>query len=206
MWGIVRVAMSSPLADASLELLFLEARTHRAWDGTPVTDDELRKLYDLVKLAPTGNNSSPARFVFVRSPAAKERLLPALARGNVEPTRAAPVTVIVAQDSRFYDWMVRLSPGSAERTKAAMEADPGKAERLAFQGSSLEGGYLILAARAMGLDVGPMGGFDAQKVDAEFFPDGRWRSNFLLNLGHGVREKLSPRAARLTFEEACQIL
>jgi 3-hydroxypropanoate dehydrogenase len=198
--------MTNTIQDAALDQIFREARTHRVWDGTPVTDEELHRIYELMKFGPTSANTTPGRYVFVRSPAAKERLLPLLSPGNVDKTRAAPVTVIVAYDTRFYEHLTHLNPNNP-KMKDGIASMPAEAvERMAFQGSSLEGAYFIVAARAIGLDCGPMGGFDRVKVDAEFFPDGRWKSNFLINLGHGVPDKLSPRDPRLSFDEACQVL
>jgi 3-hydroxypropanoate dehydrogenase len=193
------------LDDAALGQLFLDARTHRKWLDRPVDEALLRRVYDLARWPPTSGNSLPMRLVFVRSAGAKERLRPALDAGNVEQTMTAPVTAIVGYDARFFDAMAGhgLSrPELAARFAAAPEA---VRERLAFQGGTLQGGYLILAARALGLDCGPMGGFDRAKVDAAFFPDGAWKSNFLLNLGHGDPTTLRPRAPRLEFDDACRI-
>lgn len=189
---------------ADVALLFTDARTHRAWDGRPVTDEILHRLYELARMPPTGGNISPGRFVFVKSAGAKEKLRPALDAGNVEKTMTAPVTAIVAHDLEFYEQMERLAPGRDMRTSlVAMPAD--KRERMAFMNGILEGAYLILAARALGLDCGPMGGFDSAKVDAAFFPDGTWRSSFLINIGYGDAAKLRPRAPRLEFGDACRI-
>ena len=195
----------APLPGSALEQIFSQARTHSVWDDTPVTEDELRRLYELLKFAPTGGNSGPGRFVFVRSPEAKARLLPVMAAGNVDKTRAAPVTVVVAQDTKFFEHFAKLAP-HAPAMKQAFESNPERSAKAALMGSTLQGAYLILAARSLGLDAGPMGGFDNARLDAEFFPDGRFKSNFLVNLGHGLADKLHPRAPRLSFEEACQIL
>ena len=176
-----------PIDHSALDLLFREARTHSAWLDQPVDDATLRQLYDLVKWGPTTTNSTPARFVFVRSAAAKERLRPALSQGNLAKTMAAPVTVIIAHDLEFYEKLPFLAPHVDARNWFA-----GKPELIAsaaFRNGSLQGGYLILAARALGLDCGPMSGFDNAMVDAEFFPDGRIKSNFLCNLGHGDATK-----------------
>ena len=189
--------------EASMRL-FREARTHSAWLPRPVPEDVLREAYDLAKMGPTSANASPARFVFLTTEAAKERLIPALMPGNVEKTRSAPVTVIVAQDLEFYEQLPRLWPQVDARSWFA--GNPGLIADTAARNSSLQGAYLMLAARALGLDCGPMSGFDAEKVNAEFFPDGRWRANFLFNLGFGDPEKLHPRAPRLDFEEACRVL
>jgi len=188
-----------------LRLLFTDARTHWIWKPEPVADATLERLYELTKWAPTSANSQPIRLVFVRTPEGKKRLLPALAPGNVEKTEKAPVTAIVAWDSAFHTKLAKLTPhlpGMADRLAAAPEA---MRENMGRTSATLQGGYLILAARALGLDVGPMGGFDAAKVDAEFFADSTWKTIFLLNLGYGDPEKLFPRAPRLSFDEACKL-
>jgi 3-hydroxypropanoate dehydrogenase len=192
------------LDEHALDVLFRSARTHHGFGAAPVTDDTLHRLYDLLKWGPTAANSCPARFVFVRSREAKERLRPALAPGNVDKTMAAPVTAIVAYDLEFYEHLPRLFPHTDARSWYA-----GKPEELirnnAFRNGTLQGAYLIVAARSLGLDCGPMGGFDAAKVDAAFFPGGRIRSNFLCNLGYGDPSKLHPRNPRLDFDTACRI-
>jgi 3-hydroxypropanoate dehydrogenase len=193
------------LDDASLALLFFDARTHRRWLDRPVDALLLRRIYDLARWPPTSANSEPMRIVFVTSAGAKERLRPALDAGNVEQTMSAPVTAVVAYDPQFFDKMSRLVPARPDMGERFAAAPEAVRERLAFQGGTLQGGYLILAARALGLDCGPMGGFDRAKVDAAFFPDGRWKSNFLLNLGYGDPAALRPRAPRLDFDEACRI-
>ena len=193
------------LNDDTLRQLFLDARTHRKWIDRPVAEALLRRVYDLARWPPTSGNSLPMRLVFVKSADAKERLRPALDAGNVEQTMTAPVTAIVAYDSRFFEEMSKHAlarPELAARFEAAPEA---VRERLAFQGGTLQGAYLILAARTLELDCGPMGGFDRAKVDAVFFPDGRWKSNFLVNLGYGDPTTLRPRAPRLDFDDACRI-
>jgi 3-hydroxypropanoate dehydrogenase len=193
------------LDDAALELLFLNARTYRHWVDRPVEDTLLGRVYDLARWPPTSANSTPMRLVFIKSREAKERLRPALDAGNVEQTMMAPVTAVVAYDTQFFEAMSTFGlarPEMAARFAAAPEA---VRERLAFQGGTLQGGYLMLAARALGLDCGPMGGFDRAKVDAAFLADGRWKSNFLLNLGYGDPSTLRPRAPRLDFDEACRI-
>ena len=191
------------LPDAALDQLFRTARTYRAWRDQPVSDETLRAIYDLMKWGPTSSNSSPARFVFVKSPAAKERLKPALDAGNVNQTMAAPATAIVAYDLEFYTRMAVLSPRTD--VKSTFVEHPDVTLETAMRNGSLQGAYLILAARAMGLDCGPMSGFDNAKVDAAFFPGGTVKSNFLCNLGYGNPEKLRPRAPRLAFDEACRI-
>jgi 3-hydroxypropanoate dehydrogenase len=192
------------LDDPSLNLIFREARTHIAWLDKPVSDSLLQQIYDLMKWGPTSANSSPARIVFVRSPAAKERLLPAMSPGNREKTRAAPVTAIIAYDTEFYEKLPKLFPQSDARSWFA--GNQPLIETTAFRNGSLQGAYLIIAARALGLDAGPMSGFDNSKVDKEFFPEGKIKSNFIVNLGYGDRAKLFPRNPRLSFAEAAQIL
>jgi 3-hydroxypropanoate dehydrogenase len=193
------------LDDAALRLLFLEARTHRRWVDRLVDDALLRRVYELARWPPTSANSEPMRVVFVKSADAKERLRPALDAGNVEQTMSAPATAIVAHDTRFFEEMPKLAPTRPDIGARFASAPDAMRERLAFQGGTLQGGYLILAARALGLDCGPMGGFDRAKVDATFFPDGRWKSNFLVNLGYGDPAHLRLRAPRLEFDEACRI-
>lgn len=193
------------LDERSLDILFRAARTQNGFLDQPVSDQELRALYDLLKWGPTTMNSQPARFVFVRSREAKERLRPALSPGNVDKTMAAPVTVIVAYDLRFYEHLPRTFPNNLE-AKAAFEGKEAHIATTALRNGSLQGAYLILAARALGLDCGPMSGFDNAKVDEAFFPDGRWKSNFLCNLGRGDPTKVFPRNPRLAFEEACRIV
>ena len=192
------------LADSDLDLLFRKARTHTSWLPTPVPEQLLRELYDLFKFGPTSANTTPARVVFVVSEGAKQRLLPALPETNVEKTRTAPVTAIVAYDTEFYEQLPRLFPYGDFRPYFAKNLK--LAEETAQRNSALQGGYLILAARSLGLDAGPMSGFDADKVNAEFFPDGKWKVNFLCNLGYGDSEKLHPRSPRLEFDEACRVL
>jgi 3-hydroxypropanoate dehydrogenase len=195
----------SALDTGALDRLFRAARTHSSFAPGTVTDDQLRAIYDLLKFGPTSANSSPARFVFVRSASAKARLRPALSAGNADKTMAAPVTVIVGYDVRFYEKLPELfphNPGAANWFKG----NDALIEATAFRNSALQGAYLIIAARALGLDCGPMSGFDNAKVDAEFFPDGRVRSNFLCNLGIGDPSKLPPRNPRLKFEDACMVL
>ncbi len=188
----------------SIDQIFREARTHNEWLAHPVSSELLRRVYELAALGPTSANSSPGRFVFLTTPEAKERLRPALSAGNLEKTMAAPVTVIIAWDTEFYDKLPKLFPHKDMRSVFVGKA--GLAEITAFRNGSLEGGYFILAARALGLDCGPMSGFDNAKVDAEFFPNGKWKSNFLCNLGYGDGSKLFPRNPRLSFDEAGLIL
>jgi 3-hydroxypropanoate dehydrogenase len=187
-----------------MDQVFREARTHNEWLAQPVSSELLRRVYELTAWGPTSANSTPARFVFLTTLEAKERLRPALSAGNLEKTMAAPVTVIIAWDTEFYEKLPKLFPHKDMRS--VFLGKPGLVEVTAFRNSSLEGGYFILAARALGLDCGPMSGFDNGKVDAEFFPDGKWKSNFLCNLGYGDGAKLFPRNPRLSFDEACLIL
>jgi len=196
--------MAEVLDDKALNQLFREARTHNGWQPKEVPDDLLRKLYDLAKMGPTSANCSPARLVFVKSSEAKARLKPSLSPNNVEKTMAAPVTVIVAYDLEFYEKLPRLFPHTDARSWFV--GNPKLIEATAFRNGTLQGGYVILAARALGLDCGPMSGFDNAKVDAEFFPDGKMKSNFLINLGYGDPSKVRPRGPRLEFEEACKVL
>ncbi|KJH67079.1 malonic semialdehyde reductase [Chromobacterium violaceum] len=196
--------MSTPLSHATLEQLFLNARTHSHWQPRPVSDELLHQLHELLKQAPTSANCSPARFVFVKSEVAKAKLKPCLAAGNVDKTMAAPVCVIVAHDTRFYEHLPQLFPHAD--AKSWFEGNQPLIDTTAFRNGTLQGAYLILAARSLGLDCGPMSGFDNAAVDAAFFPDGRVKSNFLINLGYGEADKLFPRSPRFGFDEACQIL
>jgi 3-hydroxypropanoate dehydrogenase len=196
--------LSKILSDSGLDLLFREARTHSHWRDGDVSDVMLQAVYDLAKMPPTSANSSPMRLIFLRSREAKERLRPALSAGNLDKTLAAPVTVIIGYDCRFFELLPRLFPH--ENARAWFEGDPALIEETAFRNGTLQGAYFILAARALGLDCGPMSGFDRDKVDREFFPDGRVKSNFLCNLAYGDASKLPPRSPRLDFEDACQIL
>ena len=200
------MAMVKPiLSSEALGLLFHQARTHNAWLPQPVSDDVLRQIYDLMKWGPTSANSSPARIVFLRTKEAKERLRPALMPLNVDKTLQAPVTAIVAHDLKFYEHLPKLFPMKPDM-KNMFSSSPELAQITAFRNGTLQGGYFILAARALGLDCGPMSGFDNAKVDAEFFPSSSVKSNFLCNLGYGDHSKLFPRSPRLDFEEACQLL
>jgi len=194
---------STPLAEPALRQLFLDARTHNGWTSRPVSDEDIRRLYDLVRFGPTSANSSPARFVFVKSPGAKERLKPFLSAGNRDKTMAAPVTAIIGYDLEFHEKLPKLFPHADARSWFTGNA--AKIEETAFRNSSLQGGYLILAARALGLDAGPMSGFDKAGVEREFFPGETIRVNFLCNLGYGDPAKLFPRNPRLAFDEACSI-
>ena len=189
---------------ASFATLFTEARTHNGWQPKPVDDALLRQLVELTLLPPTSSNSSPGRFVFVKSQEAKEKLRPALSPNNVDKTMAAPVTAIVAMDMAFYEHLPKLFPHADARSWFA--GNDAAIADTAFRNSSLQGAYLILAARALGLDVGPMSGFDRNKVDDAFFAGTTLRSNFLVNLGYGDPSKLHPRNPRLSFDEAAQVV
>ena len=192
------------MTEADLNLIFLEARTHSVWLDRPVDDSVLRRLYEIARMGPTSANSQPMRVIFLKSREAKERLRPALSASNVEKTMTAPVTAIVAHDLEFYEKLPKLMPHVDAKSWFASAPDAKKAHA-AFQSGTLQGAYLMIAARALGLDCGPMGGFDNAKVDAEFLAGSTWRSNFLLNLGHGDAAELFPRNPRLDFEEACRI-
>jgi len=205
--------MSHTISNEALDILFRQARTHGAWLDKPVSDELLRQLYDLVKYGPTSANSCPARILFLRTPEAKQRLLPALSPTNADKTMKAPVTAVVGYDVKFYEQVPKLFPHNpAMRDMFAKSAQ--HAETTAFRNGSIQGGYLILAARALGLDCGPMSGFDNAKVDAEFFTAAAGnppefvevKSNFLCNLGYGDASKLFPRNPRLSFEEACRLI
>jgi 3-hydroxypropanoate dehydrogenase len=189
------------LSDQVLDQVFRTARTRNAWASTPISDALVRQLYELTKWGPTAANTTPGRFVFVRSGAAKERLKPHLIDSNVNKTMAAPCCVIVAYDLRFYDLLGKLFPSRDMR--AAFAGNAPLIEETAKRNSTLQGAYMMLAARSLGLDCGPMSGFNAATLDAEFFRDGRWKSNFLFNVGYGTDENLFPRNPRLEFDEAC---
>ncbi|MGH7384500.1 MAG: malonic semialdehyde reductase [Candidatus Rokuibacteriota bacterium] len=192
------------LSDDGLDLIFRSARTHKVWLDRPVSDDLLRQVHDLARLGPTSANCSPMRALFLRSGEAKERLRPCLNPGNVDKTMQAPVTAIVGHAVDFYEELPRLFPAADMRANFA--GKPEFAAATAFRNGSLQGAYLMLAARALGLDCGPMSGFDNAKVDAAFFPDGRVKSNFLCNLGYGDAGKLTPRGPRLSFDEVCRVI
>lgn len=218
--------MGNRLSEEGLDLLFRKAHTHGTWLDKPVSDDILRELYDLMKWGPTSANCSPARILFLRTPEAKQRLKPALAPGNVDKTMAAPVTAIIGYDMKFYDYLPILFPHTDARAWFADK--PELAVITAQRNSSLQGAYFIMAARALGLDCGPMSGFDQAMVDHEFFPAGKSRNkpdnelerefqqeyfpdshvktNFLCNIGYGDPAKVYPRNPRLEFEEACKLL
>jgi 3-hydroxypropanoate dehydrogenase len=197
--------VSEIVSDKDLDILFRAARTHNAWLDKPVSDVTLQALHDLVRWGPTSANCQPGRFVFLKSAAAKERLLPFLSGNNREKTKQAPVCVIVAHDSQFYELIPKFFP-HMPGARDWFAHDAKVAEATAFRNGTLQGAYLILAARALGLDCGPMSGFDNAGVDAEFFPDGRHKSNFLVNIGHGDPAGLFERSPRPGFDEVCKIL
>ncbi len=191
------------IPDAALDQLFRNARTAHAFKPEPVSDETIRKLYDLLKWGPTAFNAQPARYVFVRSAAARERLKPALSGGNTAQTLAAGVTVIVAHDTRFYEHLPGQFP--AYDAKPIFESNADAAKATAFRNGSLQGAYLILAARALGLDAGPQSGFDAALLNKTFFPDGRYEANFLVNLGVADHAGTFARGPRLAFEDVAEI-
>jgi 3-hydroxypropanoate dehydrogenase len=188
----------------ALAQLFTEARTHNVFHDKPVSDGLLQKAIELAKMGPTSVNQSPLRVIFLRSHAAKERLRPALAPGNLDKTIGAPVVAITAFDEQFYEHLPYLFPHAD--AKSWFASDPAKAARAAFQNGTLQVAYLILALRAVGLDTGPMTGFDNAKVDAEFFPEGRVKSNVLINIGYGDGEKLFARSPRFSFDQIAKII
>jgi 3-hydroxypropanoate dehydrogenase len=193
--------MSNRLDDPTLDRLFRTARTRNAWTHRPVTEQQLRELYDLVKFGPTSANCCPARFVWVRSADAKGKLAALAAPTNAPKILAAPVTAIVGYDLDFAEQMQKLFPARGQQMQAYF-SDPLVAQITAFRNGSLQGAYLIIAARALGLDCGPMSGFSNEAVDSEFFADTRIKSNFICSIGYGSNENLFPRNPRLTFEEA----
>jgi 3-hydroxypropanoate dehydrogenase len=211
--------MRNAIEDVGLDVMFREARSYSAWLNEPVSDETLRQVYNLMRWAPTSANGNPTRIVFLRTKAAKERLLPALAPGNVDKTMSSPVTAIIAHDLKFYEKLPQLFPHNPGMRDLFANA-PELVDVTAKRNSSLQGAYMILAARALGLDCGPMSGFDNAKVDEEFFgagksepnsaeeffPEGHIKSNFLCNLGYGDKSKLFARAPRLEFDQACTLL
>jgi len=192
------------LDDRSLDIIFREAHTHSVWLDKPVSDELLHAIYDLMKWGPTSGNSCPARIVFVRSAEAKQRLLPLMSEGNREKTRTAPVTAIVAHDMEFYEKLPKLFPHTDARSWFA--GNQPLIDTTAFRNGTLQGAYLLIAARALGLDAGPMSGFDNAGIDLEFFPGGKVKSNFVINLGYADRGKVHHRNPRLPFGEAAQII
>ena len=197
--------MSKILSAEALGTLFVEARTYNGWVDRSVEDATLARIWELAPLGPTSVNCSPLRVVFVKNDEAKARLKPALLEGNVAKTMAAPVTAIFAHDSRFFEFLPRLFPHTDARAWFDGSGKEEAARVTAFRNSTLQAAYFMLAARSLGLDCGPMSGFDNNAVDREFFPDGRFRSNFLCNLGYGDAASLHPRSPRLGFDDACRI-
>jgi len=195
----------SPLDDSALRQLFLDARSLHSFSDAPVDGALLQRVYALARMGPTAQNSQPARYAFVTSAQAKARLLPAMMPGNAPKVQAAPVTVILAMDSQFAQTLPTLWPHDPA-LPSRLAANPVMSEAMLRRNATLGGAYLMLAARALGLACGPMSGFDAAKVDAEFFPDGRWRSNFLCNLGFAAPSGAHARGPRLDFDQACQVL
>lgn len=195
---------SKPLSEEALDTLFFSARSHNGWLDRPVSDEQLRRIYDIMKMGPTSANTLPARIVFVRSEEAKARLKPCLAEGNVEKSMTAPVVAIIGMDLQFHEHLPTLFPHTDARSWYV--GKPEKIQETAFRNSTLQGAYFIMAVRSVGLDAGPMSGFDAQKVNQEFFPDGRIKVNFICAIGKGDETKLFPRHPRLAFEQACTLL
>lgn len=193
------------IAESHIKQLFTEARTFTDWQSQEISDETLHKIYELMKWGPTSANGCPARIVFVKGQQAKEKLITALDQGNVKKVQSAPVTAIIAMDEKFYEQMPKLAPQSPS-FKDYFASNVQLAADSAFRNSSLQGAYFILAARAVGLDCGPMSGFNNAKLDELFLKDTNWKSNFICNIGYGKKESLYPRAPRLTFDEACRIL
>ena len=196
--------MSVKVSDEALNILFRNARSHNGWKPGSVSDQQLHEIYDLMKMGPTSANSCPARIVFVKSEEAKQRLKPCMSEGNVEKAMSAPVVAIIGMDMEFYEFLPKLFSHTDARSWYA--GKPEKILETAFRNSSLQGAYFIMAARSLGLDCGPMSGFDAAKLEQVFFSDGRTKANFVCALGQGDESKLFPRHARLDFDEACKIV
>jgi len=195
--------MSKSLDAQALDTLFREARSFSYWQDKAVSDEQIRQIYDLMKMGPTAANSCPARLVFVKSDAAKAKLKPCLAEGNVDKSMSAAAVAIIAMDLEFYEHLPRLFPHTD--AKSWFEGKPDKIRHSAFLNSSLQGAYLMMAIRSLGLDAGPMSGVDFEKLDAAFFSDGKIKSIFICAFGYGVRDKLHARGPRLAFDEACRI-
>lgn len=196
--------MAQILTPDALATLFTDARTHHGWQDKPVDDALLKQAYQLARMGPTSANCCPARFVFIRSPHAKERLIPALSSGNRDKTFQAPVTAIIAYDPVFYDALPKLFPHGDARSW--FTSSPELATETAFRNSSLQAAYFIIACRALGLDTGPMSGFNNELIDTTFLAEKGWKSNLLVNIGYGDSNKLYARSPRLDFDEACQVL
>jgi len=193
------------LSDQDLDLIFRTARSHNEWQDREVSDVTLQAVYDLMRWGPTSANSFPARIVFVKSRDAKERLKPHLSAGNVDKVMTAPATAIIAYDLEFYEMIPRLFPHNPGARDWFADKDE-KIRETAFRNGTLQGAYFIIAARALGHDCGPMSGFDNAGVDKEFFPEGKWKSNFLCAIGYGRADALKPRNPRPEFDEVCRIL
>ncbi|MDE2127000.1 MAG: malonic semialdehyde reductase [Armatimonadetes bacterium] len=200
----LETSLRRPIDAQALDQLFRNARTHRQWQPIPLDEALLREIYNLARLGPTSGNCCPARFLFVTTPEAKERLLPVLAEGNREKSRTAAAVAIIAYDVEFYEQLPKLNPYSDARS--IYVGNEPLIHETAFRNSSLQGAYFIMAARALGVDCGPMSGFNAEQLNAEFFPDGKWKVNFVCNLGRGDAARLFPRQPRLEFEEACRVV
>jgi 3-hydroxypropanoate dehydrogenase len=192
------------LPSSSLEQIFINARTHNGWLDRSVEDSLLHEVYDLMKWGPTSANTSPARIVFVKNGPFKEKLLATLSPGNLDKTRAAPVTAIIAADHEFYEKLPKLFPHADARSWFL--GNDALIQTTIARNSALQGAYFMIAARALGLDCGPMSGFDNAKLDAAFFEGTKWKSNFICSLGYGDASKLFPRSPRLPFDEACKII
>ncbi|HSR78623.1 MAG TPA: malonic semialdehyde reductase [Xanthobacteraceae bacterium] len=195
---------AAAISEGALDVLFRTARSYNAFEPGTISDATLRALYELMKWGPTTANSQPQRILFLRSQAAKNRLAPALTKTNLDKTIAAPVVAILAFDLKFYEHLLRMYHNPAARSW--YETTPEHIHTTSFRNATLQGAYFIMAARALGLDAGPMSGFDNAKVDAEFFPDGQWKSNFLCILGKGEPGSVPPRNPRFAFDEVCRIL
>jgi 3-hydroxypropanoate dehydrogenase len=194
----------SSLGDSAFDILFRNARTQNGFTSNPVSDELLKRLWEITRMGPTSMNCQPVRILFLRTEAAKARLLPALSPSNIDKVKQAPVTALIATDSKFYEHMPTIWHGEGAREMFVNNA--GLAEGTATRNGTLQGAYLMIVARGLGLDCGPMSGFDQNKVNAEFFADGRFRSNFLCNLGYGDPSKLFKRNRRFEFDEVCQVL
>jgi 3-hydroxypropanoate dehydrogenase len=195
---------SVALEAAALDQIFLTARSHNAWLDKPLPESTIRAIYDLARWGPTSANVCPARFVFVTTPEGKARLIPHMSENNAEKVEAAPCCVIVARDTKFTEFVPKLFPGR-EFIGTFFDMHPEIAQETWTRNTTLQGAYLIIAARALGVDAGPMSGFEADSLNAEFFPDGRWQADFICNLGYGDHSEVWPRNPRLSFEDACRI-
>lgn len=189
----------------AIDQIFLQARSHNGWQDKPVTDEQLRQIYALTRMGPTSANSCPARLVFIKSAAAKEKLKLCLDEGNVKKSMTAPIVAIIGMDLEFHEQLAKLFPHNKE-ARSWFAGKPEKIRETAFRNSTLQGAYFIMAVRSLGLDAGPMSGFNSSKLDEIFFPGGKIKSNFICAIGYGDESKLYPRGPRLEFEEACQIV